>query len=171
MPSLPAAAQSIARGEHNQVAMSSSNSIPIAAVSVVVLVGFCSFATADRIGDCRDIADDAERLACYDAQESSVPEKTDTDAGDTASATEAQPRTEPPAKEPAAFSAVVVAVSRRALGQNVVELDNGDVWQEPFASSYFPVDVGDTIIIVKRRFTGYRLVTTSGKAFSVERKR
>ena len=63
----------------------------------------------------------------------------------------------------------VQKVSKRVRGQHVVHLENGQIWQENFASRYFPVDPGDTVIIRKRRFGGYRLVTESGKGFRVER--
>ncbi|MEM7500501.1 MAG: hypothetical protein AAF417_00600 [Pseudomonadota bacterium] len=60
-------------------------------------------------------------------------------------------------------------VSKRARGQHVVHLENGQIWQENFASRYFPVDPGDRVTIKKRRFGGYRLTTESGKGFRVER--
>lgn len=66
-------------------------------------------------------------------------------------------------------SGTVQRVSKRARGEHVVYLENGQIWQENFASSYFPVDPGDTVVIKKRRFGGYRLVTESGKGFRVER--
>lgn len=76
---------------------------------------------------------------------------------------------EPPADPPDEFTAVVTAVSKRPLGHHVVELENGQIWAEEFASSYFPVEVGDTVTIKKRFFTGYRLVAPSGKGYSVEK--
>lgn len=65
--------------------------------------------------------------------------------------------------------AVVTRVTRRARGQHVVTLDNGQIWTEDFASGYFPVAVGDTVTLKKRSISGYRLVTQSGKGYSVER--
>lgn len=66
-------------------------------------------------------------------------------------------------------TAIVSRVTKRVRGQHVVYLENGQVWQENFASSYFPVESGDEIMIKKRRFGGYRLVSPSGKGFRVER--
>ena len=74
--------------------------------------------------------------------------------------------TEPSSTE---LRGTVQKVSQRVRGQHVVHLENGQIWQENFASRYFPVDPGDTVIIKKRRFGGYRLVTESGKGFRVER--
>lgn len=78
-------------------------------------------------------------------------------------------RKDPPPVAPTELSGIVSRVTQRARGQHVVHLENGQVWQENFASRYFPVDPGDTVVIKKRRFGGYRLVTESGKGFRVER--
>ena len=84
----------------------------------------------------------------------------------------APPATEPDQQlEPDEIIALVTSVSRRARGQHVVILDNEQVWSEQFSSRYFPVKAGDTVTIKKRRFSGYRLVAPSGKAFAVERLR
>lgn len=66
-------------------------------------------------------------------------------------------------------TAIVTAVSERAHGRHVVTLDNGQVWEEEFASRYFPVEPGDTVTIEKRWLSGYRLVAPSGRGFGVER--
>lgn len=74
-------------------------------------------------------------------------------------------------REPASpaedFSATVVEVFQQPRGEHTVVLDNGQVWQENFASRYFPVEPGDKIRIRKRFFSGYRLITPSGKGFNV----
>ncbi len=67
------------------------------------------------------------------------------------------------------FSAVVRKVGEMAHGEHVVYLENGEVWAEEFANRYFPVDAGDTVVIKKRMFGGYRLISESGKAFRVKR--
>ena len=68
-------------------------------------------------------------------------------------------------------TALVTSVSKRARGEHVVELENGQVWQENFASRYMPLEPGDEVTIRKRRFGGYRLVTPSGKGYRVKRVR
>ena len=75
----------------------------------------------------------------------------------------------PEPKEPDQLSALVTKVARQPHGEHVVYLDNGQVWAEQSKSSYFPVDIGDTITIKKRRFKGFRLVTESGKGYNVKR--
>lgn len=80
---------------------------------------------------------------------------------------EEKARAEPPDE----FVAIVTAVSERALGRHVVSLNNGQVWQEEFASNYFAVDVGDTVTVRKRFFGGHRLIAESGKGYNVEKVR
>lgn len=69
------------------------------------------------------------------------------------------------------LTGVVSSVSNRARGEHVIELENGQVWQENFASRYLPLEPGDEVTIRKRRFGGYRLVTPSGKGYGVKRVR
>ena len=69
------------------------------------------------------------------------------------------------------ISLTVTRVGRRPRGEHIVYLENGQVWSEESKSSYFPVNVGETVTIKKRRYGGYRLVTESGKAYDVERLR
>lgn len=69
------------------------------------------------------------------------------------------------------FSAIVTEVARLAHGEHIIYLDNGQVWSEQTANSYFPVDVGDTITINKRRYGGHRLLTESGRSFNMKQLR
>ena len=71
---------------------------------------------------------------------------------------------------PGEYTAVVVAMYKRPLGQMVVTLDNGEVWSEQYASRAFLVDVGDTITMRKSRFTrSYRLVAPGGRGHKMTR--
>lgn len=74
-------------------------------------------------------------------------------------------------KEPEQITAVITDIKRQPRGEHIVALDNGQIWQEEIASRYFPVEVGDTVIIKKRMLRGYRLVAESGKGFAVKRLR
>lgn len=74
-------------------------------------------------------------------------------------------------QEPKQISAVVTDIKRQPHGEHIVALDNGQIWAEEIASRYFPVEIGDTVIIKKRLLRGYRLVAKSGKGFAVERLR
>ena len=72
---------------------------------------------------------------------------------------------------PTQITAIVTEVTRRPHGEHVVVLDNGQIWKEEFSSTYFPVEVGDSVTIKKRMLSGYSLVTPSGKGYSIERVR
>ena len=145
---------------------------------------------------CATIENNEQRLACYDehfvatadvhANAQPRPSAADngdhTDQtiaatsvaadGDAAVSSDSTRNTEAalPSKE-VDLSATVARVAKKARGQHVVYLENGQVWQENFASSYFPVEPGDRITIKRRRFGGYRLVVPSGKGYRVERVR
>ncbi len=69
------------------------------------------------------------------------------------------------------FTAIVTEVTRGARGEHVVVLENGQVWVEEFASTYFPVEAGDSVAIKKGWLSGYRLVTPSGRGYSIARVR
>ena len=84
----------------------------------------------------------------------------------------ATPGDEPePSSERDQFTAIVTEITRRPHGEHVVVLDNGQVWTEEFGSSYFPVEVGDPVTIKNRWLGGYRLVTASGRGYSIARVR
>jgi hypothetical protein len=65
--------------------------------------------------------------------------------------------------------AVAVEVTKRTRGELVVTLDNGQVWTEKDAESYFRIKVGDTVIIKKISMGGYRMVGRGNRASTVRR--
>ncbi len=67
------------------------------------------------------------------------------------------------------LNAVVVAVSKRPGGQKIVTLENGQVWVEKMAVFGFRVEVGDTILLKKGNFGGYRMVGRGRRASQVRR--
>lgn len=67
------------------------------------------------------------------------------------------------------ITAVAVEVSKRTRGEHVVTLDNGQVWTEKEAESYFRVKVGDTVIIKRISMGGYRMVGRGNRASAVRR--
>jgi len=104
---------------------------------------------------CAAISRDADRLKCYDnAFENAPPQDSEASSDDL--------RDDP-------IIATVTRVSKKSRGEHVVELDNGSTWEQQFASSYFPVAVGDKVEVEKRRFSGYRLISESGKGYGVQR--
>jgi len=67
------------------------------------------------------------------------------------------------------ISAVAVEVTKRTRGEHVVTLDNGQVWTEKDAESYFRVKVGDTVVIKRISMGGYRMVGRGNRASAVRR--
>lgn len=67
------------------------------------------------------------------------------------------------------ITAVAVEVTKRTRGEHVVTLDNGQVWTEKDAESYFRVKVGDTVVIKRVAMGGYRMVGRGNRASAVRR--
>ena len=151
--------------------------IGLVVLSAAALVSGTAIAQIpESISACAAIDDDRARLACFDAavRESTAPALVSEGApGATArEANEAaEERREPLTEARSARDAedlhgrgaslaqprqkrdIVATVSRvstTARGQHRVYLDNGQVWQEDFASRYFPVEPGDEVVISKR---------------------
>jgi len=107
-------------------------------------------------------ASEAAAATAATANREPPPRETDTEsAGNRSAAAEAD--------DTGQFTAIVSRVDTQPRGEHVVFLENGQVWQEDFASRYFPVEPGDTVTIKERFFGGHRLVTASGKGISVKR--
>ena len=67
------------------------------------------------------------------------------------------------------IKAVAVEVTKRIRGEHVVTLDNGQVWTEKDAESYFRVEVGDTVTIKRISMGGFRMVGRGNRASAVRR--
>lgn len=67
------------------------------------------------------------------------------------------------------IKAVAVDVTKRTRGEHVVTLDNGQVWTEKDAESYFRVKVGDTVTIKRISMGGFRMVGRGNRASAVRR--
>lgn len=119
-------------------------------------------------GDAGAIAGSAEELDPPDSTGQSatvVPDSATVDAGLDGKAAEIASET----IDPDEFTATVTKVANQPHGEHIVYLQNGQVWEEDFKSSYFPVEPGDEVTIKKRRFGGYRLIDDGGKGFRVKR--
>jgi len=67
------------------------------------------------------------------------------------------------------LNAEVVEVKKRPGGELIVTLENGQTWVEKTAVYGFRVDVGDTILLKKGVFGGYRMVGRGRRASQVRR--
>jgi hypothetical protein len=110
---------------------------------------------ADRLAACAREADDAARLACYDrlAKPAAAPELV--------SAAPASERID-------RLNATVTAITKRARGELVVTLDNGQLWLQK-DSEYVPLKTGEQITILAGALGSYRLITAAGRAMAVTR--
>ena len=139
---------------------------------------------------CASITDAAQRLACYDDEvarlrgdrlavapaasppsiqsEPPVPVRSPEDKfGERDLPTQETPaKKEPELKE---LTANVALISRRTRGELVMTLDNGQVWAEKVASTYFPLQVGDPVTIKAGVLGSFRMVGPSGRAADVTR--
>jgi hypothetical protein len=139
----------------------------------------------ERLANCVRERDDALRLACFDretAQLSAPSSNVVADEGgaESAPANEfgvsgsevarkrgaAREENAPP--EVKRLDATVTAIARQPRGELILTLDNGQVWAQKTATSYFPVAPGDRVMITAGALGSYRL-TTSGRSTPVTR--
>lgn len=122
---------------------------------------------AQRIAACTIEHDDARRLACFDR--AAAPNATLHVAAPKVDAAQtfgvqgselARNRDDKPqaASQPKRISATVTAIEKRARGELVVTLDNGQVWAQKEVGSYFPLKVGDPVAILAGTLGSFRLL-------------
>lgn len=73
------------------------------------------------------------------------------------------------AKELRELNAEVVEVRKRPSGEHIVTLENGQTWVEKSAVYGFRVEVGDTILLKKGVFGGYKMVGRGRRSSQVRR--
>ena len=76
-------------------------------------------------------------------------------------------RKEKPA--PTELRAAVSRVSKKPYGEYVIELDNGQVWEQPEKKSSFEIKPGDTIRITPGAMGSYFMLVDSGGSTKVRR--
>jgi hypothetical protein len=127
----------------------------------------------EAIARCAEIVDNLERLTCYDRQNpphraSAVPVAPGADFGATAEIKRKR-EAAPAARGPDRITAKVTKVSADAAGQTLVELDNGQVWQqvqyriEPIAAP------GDEVTLTRGTLGSFFLVSKSRLSTRVKR--
>ena len=67
--------------------------------------------------------------------------------------------------------AAVTKISSRPFGELILELDNGQVWQQNEKKSTFIIKVGDTVVIKPAKFGSFMLSTEDGATSRVHRTR
>ena len=119
---------------------------------------------AQRIAACTREQDAARRLACFDRAAPKAAASPKVDATETfgvhgselaRSRDDGKPESEAPPKR---ISAQVTAIEKRARGELVITLDNGQVWAQKEVGSYFPLKVGDPVSILAGTLGSFRLI-------------
>jgi hypothetical protein len=121
---------------------------------------------AQRIAACTREQDDARRLACFDraAAPKAAAASPKVSAAETfgvqgselaRSRDDGKPE---PEDAPKRISAKVTAIEKRARGELVVTLDNGQVWAQKEVGAYFPLKVGDPVAILAGTLGSFRLI-------------
>jgi len=129
---------------------------------------------------CAAIQRDTERLICYDRAVARLAEGKDTDApppsaeelfGAGRVARETRPDTQVKREELAKITARVKKLRNTADGALVLELDNGQVWQQVSSDVTLVVDEGDTVTISRGALGSYRLSGPGNRIARVRRVR
>jgi hypothetical protein len=153
--------------------------IGAAVIALFVLTGVRAASAAElpaSIARCAEVADNLERLTCYDRQnpprQTSAPRAADDGFGANADIKRKQAASDPTMpREPEHITAKVVRVSEARPGETQFELANGQVWQQVEHRLDLIADTGDEITINRGAFGSYFLVGKSRLSTRVKRVR
>lgn len=122
---------------------------------------------SQRVAACTREQDDARRLACFDRAAAPAA-----DFGVNGSELARNRADDDPKQDstPTRISATVTGVEKRARGELVVTLDNGQIWAQKEVGPYYPIKVGDAVSIVAGTLGSHKLVVAS-RATAVTRVR
>jgi len=123
---------------------------------------------AQRIAACTREQDAALRLACFDraaapkaASHAAAPKVDATQTFGVQGSELARSRGDDKPQSddsPKRISATVTAIEKRAHGELVVTLDNGQVWAQKEVGAYFPLKVGDPVAILAGTLGSFRMI-------------
>jgi hypothetical protein len=130
---------------------------------------------SQRIAACTREQDDARRLACFDRAAAPPAAAKQVDATQDfgvhgSELARNRDDDDPKDSTPTRISATVAGVEKRARGELVVTLDNGQVWAQKEVGPYFPIKVGDAVSIIAGTLGSHNLVVAS-RATAVTRVR
>lgn len=145
---------------------------------------------------CADEVDVMRRLSCYDremaaligtpatqvAQAPAVPAESDTPSPEPDPVPRVpEPMPAPPDPEPEDFglenkgpreiTARVTDIRTRPYGEMIIQLDNGQVWEQKHRDQRFRLEVGDEVTITKGLISGYRLSGAGNNSIQVKRRK
>ncbi len=96
--------------------------------------------------ECRQVANDAKRLACYDDYARMLEKKNAPPTAEEQKAAFGLPATSP-ADEIESIQAGIGKIEKSPRGQRVLYLDNGQVWRQVGSSSQPRLKTGDKVVI------------------------
>ncbi len=150
--------------------------IALSAVALLRIPGASAADLPEAIARCAEVADSLERLTCYDRQNppraaSAARKAPDVDFG----ANEELMRKRQAIGEtlvtrgPDRITAKVAKVSASATGDTLIELENGQVWQQTQDRIERIAAPGDEVTVSKGAFGSYFLVSKSRLSTRVKR--
>jgi len=124
-----------------------------------------------RIAACTREQDAALRLACFDRAAAPAAAPTQ-DFGVHGSELARTREADNPGQNatPKRLTAKVAGIEKRARGELVFTLDNGQVWAQKEAGAYLPINVGDAVTILAGTLGSHSLIVGS-RATAVTRVR
>lgn len=154
---------------------------------------------SDKLMECADVANETERLACYDretariqAPASAAPVVQEVAPAAPQAATVATSKTDAPPANVDDFGkdekmrreereeesgpvkeihAVIVSIEQSRYGKRTFTLDNGQVWTEKFVMKAMRLESGDTVRIKSGSLGSYKLYGSGKVSTKVERRR
>lgn len=157
--------------------------------ALAVLIAFGASAQSTEAPDplhpslraCAVLKDDLERLACYDRAVETIASGAATNApaatpqdmfGMDPELSRETSKQEPVKRETLPeITAKVTGVRTSAIGQTLIELDNGQVWQPTEEKRTLVIKAGDSVTISRAALGTFRLVTSDKRSARVKRVR
>jgi hypothetical protein len=167
----------------------SPRSLAIVAALAVLAAVRAGAAVPTAAEECSAVADDRERLECYDAifgkpagagqraipaaaaasTTAAAPPNPDVEFGLSESAKVARDPEKAKQRFPDSITGDVAAVGFKPTGELVVTLANGQVWIQTDTLSFARVKAGDTVTVRKGALGSYLLVTADNVSTHVKR--
>ena len=152
---------------------------------VSAVLGPCAYADdvfTETVKSCAALRRDSERLACYDTRVAPLttapatatpppaPSPEEMFGMDASIAAPAPQPQEAPAQgaDLTSISGRIVGLGARARGEPVIELDNGQAWQQIDGGELL-LHVGDSVIISRAAMGSFRITTAAKRTARVKR--
>lgn len=148
-----------------------------ASLASALLLGAAGGVELAELRSCAAIADEGDRLACYDALAARAAAEPESRAEPP------EPRAEPPGgpwglekqtpEEPSQLSAAVVRAVENQYGKMIFTLDNGQVWEQSDYAPWVARKRQRPRVVIRKTFSGSYLLKleSGGRSIRVKRVR